>query len=103
MEYLYIFTLIILGVGFILFKKTDEKINLIKWICIFIVGILAYNLTVCMILGILNIKQNIWLLAIINALIGGALLYKPIKNKECQKYKVSKLDIFMISTILIIL
>ena len=102
MEYLYIFTLIILGVGFILFKKTDEKINLIKWICIFIVGILAYNLTVCMILGILNIKQNIWLLAIINALIGGALLYKPIKNKECQKYKVSKLDIFMISTILII-
>ena len=61
MEYLYIFTLIILGVGFILFKKTDEKINLIKWICIFIVGILAYNLTVCMILGILNKKQNIWI------------------------------------------
>ncbi len=101
MEYLYILTLILLGVGFILFKKSDKKLNLIKWICIFIVGILAYNLTVCMILGILNIKQNIWLLSIINTLIGGALLYKPIKNKECQKYKVSKLDIFMISIILI--
>ena len=102
MEYLYILTLIILGAGFILLKKSDEKLNLIKWICIFIVGILAYNLTVCMILRILNIKQNIWLLSIINTLIGGALLYKPIKNKECQKYKISKLDIFMIISILII-
>ncbi len=101
MEYLYILSLILLGVGFILFKKSDEKLNLIKWICIFIVGILAYNLTVCMILGILNIKQNIWLLSIINTTIGVALLYKSIKNKECQKYKVSKLDIFMISIIVI--
>ena len=101
MEYLYILTLIILGTGFILFKKSDEKLNLIKWICIFIVGMLAYNLTICMLLGILNIKQNIWLLSIINILIGGALLYRPIKNKEFQKYKVSKLDIFMITVILI--
>ena len=102
MEYLYILTLILLGVGFILFKKSDEKLNLVKWICIFVVGILAYNLTVCMLLGILNIKQNLWLLSIINTAIGTVLLYKPIKNKECQKYKVSKLDIFMISVILII-
>ena len=100
-EHLYIFTLMFLGVGFITFKKTDEKLNLVKWICIFVVGLLAYNLTVCMILGILNIKQNIWLLAIINVLISGALLYKPIKYKECQKYKVSKLDIFMITIILL--
>ena len=101
MGYLYILTLILLGVGFIAFKKSDKELNLIKWICIFVVGILAYNTTICMLIGIINIKQNIWLLSIINALIGGALLYKPIKNKECQKYKVSKLDIFMISVILI--
>lgn len=101
MEYLYILSLILLGAGFIAFKKSDKELNLIKWICIFVVGILAYNTTICMVLGIINIKQNIWLLAIINALIGGALLYKPIKNKECQKYKCSKLDIFMISVILI--
>lgn len=76
--------------------------NFIKWTCIFIVGILAYNITICMLLGILNIKQNIWLLAIINLVISGALLYKPLKHKEYQKYKCSKLDIFMISIILII-
>lgn len=101
MGYLYILTLIILGAGFIAFKKTKKELNLIKWICIFIVGILAYNTTICMVLGILNIKQNIWLLTIINILIGGILLYKPIKHKDYQKYKCSKLDIFMISVILI--
>lgn len=102
MGYLYILTLVLLGVGFIAFKKSDKELNLIKWICIFIVGILAYNITVCMLLGILNIKQNIWLLTIINAVIGSALLYRPLRYKECQKYKCSKLDIFMITTILII-
>lgn len=101
MGYLYVLTLILLGVGFIAFKKSDKELNLIKWICIFVVGILAYNTTICMLLGIINIKQHIWLLAIINAVIGFLLLYKPIKNKECQKYKCSKLDIFMISIILI--
>ena len=97
----YILTVILLGVGFIAFKKSEKELNLVKWIAIFIVGILAYNITICMLLGILNIKQNIWLLAIINAVIGGLLLYKPIKHKECQKYKCSKLDIFMIVAILI--
>lgn len=101
MGILYILTIILLGAGFILFKKSDKELNLVKWICIFVVGILAYNITICMILGILNIKQNIWLLSIINALIGAALLYKPIKKKECQKYKCSKLHIFMIVILLV--
>ena len=80
MGYLYILTILLLGTGFILFKKSDKELNLVKWICLFAVGILAYNLTICMILGILNITQNIWLLSIINTLIAGVLLYKPIKN-----------------------
>ena len=101
MGYLYILTILLLGTGFILFKKSDKELNLVKWICLFAVGILAYNLTICMILGILNITQNIWLLSIINTLIAGVLLYKPIKNKEYQKYKCSKLDIFVIIILLV--
>lgn len=101
MGILYILTVILLGIGFIAFKKSDKELNFIKWISIFIVGLLAYNTTICMLLGILNIKQNIWLLATINAIIGCLLLYKPIKNKECQKYKCSKLDIFMITVLII--
>ncbi len=101
MEYLYILSIILLGIGFIIFKKTEKELNFVKWLCIFLVGIYAYNITTCMILGILNIKQNLWLLSIINIIISGLLLYKPIKYKEYQKYKCSKLDIFIISIILI--
>ena len=101
MGILYILTVILLGIGFIAFKKSDKELNFIKWISIFIVGLLAYNTTICMLLGILNIKQNIWLLATINTIIGCLLLYKPIKHKECQKYKCSKLDIFMITVLII--
>ncbi len=92
MGYLYICTLILLGIAFMLFKKSDEKLNFIKWICIFVVGIYAYNITVCMILGVLHITQNIWLLSLINIIIGVTLLYKTIRKHEYQKYKCSKLD-----------
>ena len=101
MGYLYIFTLVLLGFAFISVKKSEKKLNLIKWICIFLIGIFAYNITICMILGILNIKQHIWLLSIINILFSIIPLYKVIKKHECQKYKTSKLSIFMIIVILI--
>lgn len=101
MGYLYICTLIFLGIAFIALKKSDEKLNLIKWICIFIVGILGYNITLCMILGILHITQNIWLLSLINIIIGAGFLYNSIRRHEIQKYKCSKLDIIAIFIILV--
>lgn len=101
MGYLYICTLIFLGIAFISFKKSEEKLNLIKWVCIFIVGIFAYNITICMLLGVLHITQNIWLLSLINVIIGAAFLYNPIKKHEYQKYKCSKLDIIAIVIICI--
>ena len=101
MGYLYICTLIFLGIAFISFKKSEEKLNLIKWICIFVVGIYAYNISLCMILGVLHITQNIWLLSLINIIIGAIILYKPIRKHEYQKYKCSKLDIIAIVIICI--
>ena len=66
MGILYILTLIILGISFMIFKKTDEKINFIKWLIIYIVSLLGYNILIGMILGLLNITLHIWLLSIIN-------------------------------------
>lgn len=101
MGYLYIFTIVFLVLGFIFKKKSDEKLNLIKWICIGIVSLYAYNITICMTLGILHIKQDIWLLSCINFILGIALWYKTIRKCEYQKYKCSKLDIFAIVVVLI--
>lgn len=99
MEYLYICTLIFLGIAFMLLKKSDKKLNFIKWICIFIAGLYAYNITICMILGILHIVQNIWLLSIINIIVGLLLSYKPLKHHEVQKYKCSKFDVISIALV----
>ncbi len=101
MEYLYIFTIIFLVLGFIALKKSDKKLNLIKWICISVVSLYAYNITVCMILGILQITQNIWLLAIINFVFGLVFWFKAIIKHEFQKYRCSKFDIISIVVILI--
>ena len=102
MGYLYIMTLIFLGFGFILFEKSEKKLNIIKWICLYIVGIFAYNITLCMLLGILHITQNICFLSTINLIIGSMLLYKPIRYHKIQKYKCSKKDIFSIIFIFIV-
>lgn len=102
MGILYVLTLIILGISFMVFKKSDEKINFIKWLIIYVVSLLGYNIVIGMILGLLNITSHIWLLSIINILVSVILSYKPIKNKEIQKYFVRKIDIVGIVIIFVI-
>ena len=102
MEVLYILSLIILGIAFMIFKKSDEKINFIKWLIIFVVSLLAYNIVIGMILGLLKITSHMWILSLINILFAGMLSYKAIKNKEIQKYFVTKFDVVGIILVLII-
>lgn len=101
MGYLYVFSVVFLILGFLVFKKSNEKLNLIKWICILVVSLYAYNITICMILGILHITQHIWLLSCINLAFGVALWQKVVRKHEYQKYKCSKIDIIAILIILI--
>lgn len=88
----YILSLIALVLGFLFYKKSDEKLNLIKWTILAIVSIYAYNITLGMILGLLNITAHIWLLAIINLIFGIILGAKAVIKKDFQKYKVTKYD-----------
>ena len=88
-----------LGISFMIFKKSNEKLNFIKWLIIYVVSVLGYNIVIGMILGLLNITSHIWLLSIINILVSVALSYKAIKYKEIQKYFVRKIDIIGILVI----
>ena len=63
MEILYILTIIILGIAFMIFKKSEEKLNFIKWMIIFVVTLYGYNIVIGMVLGLLNITSHIWLLS----------------------------------------
>ena len=93
MEIIYILTIIILAAAFMIFKKSEEKLNFIKWMIIFVVTLYGYNIVIGMVLGLLNITSHIWLLSIINLLVSFGLGFKAIKNKDMQKYFVRKKDI----------
>ncbi len=102
MGILYIITLILLGISFMMFKKTNEKINFIKWLIIYFIALFGYNVVIGMVLGILNITSHIGLLSIINLVLALILSYRVIRYKEIQKYFVRKLDIAGILIILVI-
>lgn len=101
MEIIYIITLIILGISFMLWKKTDQKINFIKWLIIFLGVLFGYNIFIGMILGLLNITSHIWLLSLINLVVAILIGFNSVKNKDFQKYFVRKLDIAAILIVLI--
>lgn len=102
MELLYLITLIVLAVGFMMYKKSDNKINFVKWLAICIVSVYGYNITLGVVLGFIKIPANLWLLSIINLVIAGMLLYRVIKFKAIQKYEVRKLDIVGLLVVLAI-
>ncbi len=102
MELLYIITLIVLGIAFMIFKKTEQKLNFIKWIIIYLVTLFGYNIFLGMVLGLLNITSHIWLLSVINIAFAILLSFKAIKNRDIQKYYVRKIDALFLLCILII-
>ena len=102
MEILYVLSVIILAVAFMLFKKSDEKLNFIKWLIIFSVSFLGYNIFLGMVLGLLNITSHLWLLSLINLAFSSLLGFKAIKRKEIQKYFVTKLSVVGLILIFVI-
>ena len=96
MGIIYILTLIVLGIAFMAMKKSDEKINFIKWLIIFFVTLYGYNVAIGMVLGLIYITSHIWLLSLINLIVAYFMGFKAIKNKDMQKYYVRKEDIVLI-------
>ena len=99
---LYIFSLVFLVFSFMIHKKSDNKLNFIKWIIITIASIYGYNILICMTLGLLNITSHIWLLSLINIILGLILLFKSLKNKEIQKYSVNMIGFVGLLAVLVI-
>ena len=102
MEILYVLSIIVLAVAFMLFKKSEEKLNFIKWLIIFSVSFMGYNIFLGMVLGLLNITSHLWLLSLINIAFAVTLGYKAVRKKEIQKYFVTKLSVAGLIIILII-
>lgn len=93
MDFLYVLTMIILGIAFMLYKKSEEKLSFVKWFIILILTIISYNILVGMIFGLLAVASNMLMLSIINVAFAVFLGFKAIKNKDFQKYYFSKIEI----------
>ena len=102
MEIIYLICLLILAIGFFMFKKSENKLSFIKWLCIFFAIMYAYNIGICMFLGVVHITQSMLLLSIINGLIGAFLIVRSIIKKEYQKYKCTKYDLVGFIVLLIV-
>lgn len=89
----YMLTVIAMVITFVLVKKSDEKVNFISW-CIFSgIAYLGFNITVCMIFGVLNITTNLVFLSIADLAVAGLFGFKIYKDKGIQSFEIRKRDI----------
>lgn len=93
MDFVYVITMILLGIAFMLYKKSEEKLSFVKWLIILILTIISYNIVVGMFFGLIAIASNMLLLSIVNIFFTAILGYKAIKNKDFQKYYFCKKEI----------
>lgn len=102
MGIVYLISVIMLLIAFILLKKTEKEIHIISFASISIVALFCYNTCVCYILTFFTIPITLLLLATINILITIILSVKIIINKEIQRYSFNKIDILYILSIALI-
>ena len=102
MDFIYVLTMIILGIAFMLYKKSEEKLSFVKWLIILILTIISYNILIAMFFGLLAIASNMLMLSIINLAFSVFLGYKAVKNKDFQKYYFSKMEIAGLLVILVV-
>lgn len=69
MGIIYLISVLILLISFILVKKSEKEIEVISFICVSIVLLFCYNTLICFILTFFTIHTKLWLLTVINILI----------------------------------
>lgn len=102
MGIIYLISVLILLISFILVKKSEKEIEIISFICVSIVLLFCYNTLICFILTFFTIHIKLWLLTVINILISLLFGVKILKNKEIQKYVFNKIDIIYICLITLV-
>ncbi len=106
MGIIYILSIIILAVNFILIKKTDKTLNILSFINITIGVIFCYNTFICYILTFFTIPVTLINLSIINTILSIIFLSTIIRKKQIQAYQIHKIDLAYIAifalTVLII-
>lgn len=99
---LYLITITLIYVLFMLIHKTDKKQNIILWFSISCILILCYNILVCLVYTFLGVLCTLVNLSIFNIIFIIILTVMLIKTKKIQKYYVKAIDIIFSMIMLII-
>ncbi len=91
----YIIATAMLCVGFLLTKKSEDKLHIATWIPVTMIGLMGYQTIMAGVIGLVKIPVNIISMGIINLIPGVMLWVVMIKKKECQKYIIQISDIAM--------
>ena len=102
MSIIYVLSIIMLLVAFILLKKTEKRVNILKAILISIVLFLCYNVVIAYINDLVNVKSTLKILSIENLVASLIIFINILRNREIQKYERASLkDIIAIMIIAI--
>lgn len=99
MQIIYILSLIILIISFILIKKTDKKLNILSFLNITIGVIFCYNTFISYVLTFFLIPVTLTSLSIINIVFSIILISLMLWKKQIQKYEIKKIDILYIAVL----
>lgn len=97
MQIIYILSLLILTISFILVKKTDKKQNILSFFCITIGTLFCYNTFIAYILTFFTIPVTLLSLSIINLIFTAIFTFVILRKKQIQTYEINKIDLLYIS------
>ena len=99
---IYLLSAILLFVSAMLIKKKEDKMNIITTFFVATIIFACYNIIAYFLLIILKLNANEITLAIPNFIVSLPLIYKIVKDKKVQEYKVDLRDILAITIIILV-
>lgn len=95
MGIVYLISLLMLIIAFMLIKKTENKLNILSFTGITLVCMFIFNALICYILTFIRIPITLLTLSITNLTLTIIISILIYKQKEIQKYKIDKIRKFM--------
>ncbi len=101
MQIIYILSLIILTISFILIKKTDKKLNILSFINITIGVVFCYNTFISYVLTFFMIPITLVNFTIVNVFLSIIIIVIIVLKKQIQQYEIKKIDILYMTILAI--
>lgn len=93
----YVVSVLLLLLSFLVLKKYDKKVSIVREFIYSICLFLCYNNVIVFIVSYLGLDGSLMLYSFINILISLILIFITFKNKEMQKYKIDKKEVLLVA------